>query len=130
MLEGNTIRVAHELKTWPQEFQAIRSGAKTHEIRRNHDRAFHVGDVLKLSEFVLDEYDPYREDNPGRYTHRYELVQVTYVSSVSYTSLATSHTCVAMSIVRLGLDDTHQYGIELRINPLPKRAKPNAPAEA
>ena len=37
----------HELKTDPDTFDAVASGAKTYEIRMN-DRGFKVGDVLVL----------------------------------------------------------------------------------
>lgn len=37
----------HDLKTWPQFFEAIQSGSKTFELR-NDDRHFDVGDVLLL----------------------------------------------------------------------------------
>ena len=43
--------VIHELKTWPEPFASIRSGAKTHEIRRN-DRDYQVGDTLLLGEWL------------------------------------------------------------------------------
>ena len=42
----------HELKTWPSFFEAVLSGDKTFEVRRN-DRDFAVGDKL-----VLLEWDP------------------------------------------------------------------------
>jgi hypothetical protein len=42
----------HELKTWPSFFDAVESGAKTFECRRN-DRDFAPGDTL-----ILKEYDP------------------------------------------------------------------------
>ena len=40
----------HELKTWPNMFEALSSGDKKCEVRKN-DRGFSVGDVLKLMEF-------------------------------------------------------------------------------
>jgi len=43
----------HFLKTWPPYFQAIASGSKTFELRRN-DRGYAVGDILVLREFEPD----------------------------------------------------------------------------
>lgn len=41
----------HDLKTDPEMFVAVCSGAKTHEIRKD-DRGFAVGDILQLRETV------------------------------------------------------------------------------
>lgn len=40
----------HELKILPEYFQAVISGEKTFEIRKN-DRPFHKGDLLALNEY-------------------------------------------------------------------------------
>jgi len=60
----------HNLKTWPVFFEAILSGAKTFEIRKN-DRAFKVGDIL-----LLDEYDHTKPAYTGRQCERV----VTYIT--------------------------------------------------
>lgn len=59
----------HELKTWPEPYEAIVRGIKTFELRRN-DRGFAVGDVL-----TLHEYDP----EAGEYTGRYGSWKVSYM---------------------------------------------------
>jgi hypothetical protein len=43
----------HHLKTWPTQFQAIKRGEKTFEMRRCDDRTFTEGDIL-----ILQEWDP------------------------------------------------------------------------
>jgi ASC-1-like (ASCH) protein len=47
----------HDLKCWPHEFDAVKRGDKTFEVRRNDDRDFAEGDVL-----LLRKWDPARED--------------------------------------------------------------------
>lgn len=59
----------HFLKTWPEYFDAIVSGEKRFELRKN-DRDYRVGDRLDLAEF-----DP----QGGHFTGREHTVQVTYV---------------------------------------------------
>lgn len=59
----------HKLKTVQPHFDAVASGAKRAEIRKN-DRGFEVGDVL-----VLREYDPATDAFTGRFVE----VRITHV---------------------------------------------------
>ena len=62
--------MTHKLKTWPEAFEAVLSGQKTHEMRVN-DRDFQSGDSL-----LLVEWDPKTEAFSGRYA----ICQVTYIT--------------------------------------------------
>lgn len=42
--------MTHALKTWPVHFEAIESGIKNYEIRKD-DRPFKVGETLLLQEW-------------------------------------------------------------------------------
>jgi hypothetical protein len=44
----------HELKSWPSQFQAMWTGRKRAEFRRD-DRGYEVGDLLELREWDPDE---------------------------------------------------------------------------
>lgn len=50
----------HELKTWPEHFEAVRRRVKTFEVRKD-DRTFQVGDFLHLR-----EWDPATKEYTGR----------------------------------------------------------------
>jgi len=55
----------HELKSWPDQFEAVKDGDKRFEFRKN-DRGFQVGDLLHLRKFYPCE----RCHGTGRdYTH-------------------------------------------------------------
>ena len=58
----------HDLKTWPQYYQATVAGKKRFEFRKN-DRDFQVGDVL-----VLQEFDP-----ENGFTGEMESFRVTWI---------------------------------------------------
>lgn len=59
----------HELKIWTEYFDAVVTGLKTFEIRKN-DRNFKIGDVLKLN-----EYNPTKH----KYTKVYVKKTISYI---------------------------------------------------
>lgn len=61
----------HDLKVWPDYFDAIDSGEKPFEVRKN-DRGFAVGDTLRLCEY---------EPGHDRYTGREIERAVSYIIS-------------------------------------------------
>jgi hypothetical protein len=63
--------VLHEMKCWPNFFDAIERGEKRHDLRRTSDRTFRVGDQVLLREFAP----------LNGYTGRTQLVRVTYITS-------------------------------------------------
>lgn len=59
----------HELKIWPEYFEAVASKKKTFDLRKN-DRGFAIGDILKLKEWAPS----------GKfYTGREEIRQISYI---------------------------------------------------
>jgi hypothetical protein len=97
--QAPVLPVTHELKSWPEFFEEVRSGRKMHELRRADDRCFRVGDYL-----VLREYDPRRE----AYTGRRCRVQVTYITSASvpcaFFDVALDPRYCILSVARVGED--------------------------
>lgn len=59
----------HNLKTWPEYFQAVWNGIKPWEYRKD-DRSYHTGDCLHLQ-----EWDPKEE----KFTGREIFAIVTYI---------------------------------------------------
>lgn len=62
--------MSHDLKCWPEYFQALVDGRKTFEVRRN-DRNFAVGDWLYLREWDLKTQE---------YTGRSIRLKVAYIT--------------------------------------------------
>ena len=65
----------HELKISPEYFDAVYSGVKPFEVRRN-DRPFKVGDSLLLKEYDAKSYLPY--------TGRETVKVITYILDNEY----------------------------------------------
>ena len=68
----------HKLKIWPRWFEAVESGLKTFEIRRD-DRGFQVGDFL-----LLEEY----RNGVGEYTGRSITRQISYIARAGFDAEA------------------------------------------
>ncbi len=71
---GDEIRAVHELKSWPDEFDALAGGEKQHEVRR-FDRDFMVGDWI-----LLRRYDPESKAYSGEQLLR-EITHITMPGS-------------------------------------------------
>jgi hypothetical protein len=65
-------RVNHALKTLPEFFDAVESGAKTFEVRKD-DRGFAVGDLL-----ILERWSPERGYIDENGMARYAVRRITY----------------------------------------------------
>jgi hypothetical protein len=77
-----------ELKTWPEQFEALNSGNKTCEVRKD-DRGFEVSDMLNLREWLPDK---------EQYTGRVLWFRVTHILRGSQWGLRARY--VAMSVMR------------------------------
>ncbi len=86
----------HALKSWPQFFEPICTGVRTHELRRN-DRGYAISDQLDLHEF-----DPCTRAYSGR-TVRVEITSITSVAEPCAVSGEALHPdfCI-LSVRRTG----------------------------
>lgn len=78
----------HELKCYPQYFQAVKDRRKNFEVRKN-DRDFKVGDFLWLREYDGDKL---------AFTGREETRRITYILD-DYFAVAEDHVVLAMEPV-------------------------------
>ena len=60
----------HELKIWPEFYNAVDRGEKTFEVRKGEDRQYASGDLV-----ALREWDP----KTKKYTGSFTTKVVTYV---------------------------------------------------
>jgi hypothetical protein len=63
----------HDLKTWPESYDAIARGDKTCELRV--DRAYAIGDIL-----IMRRWDPQTQGYTGEVLRR----RVTYIDRFSW----------------------------------------------
>lgn len=72
---------SHDLKIWPQYFDAVKAGKKTFEIRSIKDRIFEVGDCVLLREYVYESKE---------YTGRSLAFRIGYVLPVDHERVVFS----------------------------------------
>lgn len=82
----------HDLKCYPDYFEALNNGSKTFECRYN-DRDFKVGDELLLREY----------DSKQGYTARCIVMTVTYVLS-EFIGLKDGYVILGVTIERIEND--------------------------
>lgn len=80
----------HEVKTWPEYFQATWDGKKPFDVRRD-DRPYRLQDVLAQREWCPDSM---------RYTGRMILAEITYRTDFEQRP----------GVVVLGIRITQRYG--------------------
>lgn len=82
----------HDLKVWPEYYDAIEADLKPFEIRKN-DRDYQVGDVLRLR-----EYSPGPDEYTGRETRRRVVYMLNGDSPTAYAfGLRTGFVAMALS---------------------------------
>ena len=88
----------HDLKCWPGPFEAVLSGSKRDEFRRD-DRAFEVGDLLLLREWTPSEIG-------ADYTGRMALLWVTHLSRGPEWGIPEGHVVMSIAEARVQLTGT------------------------
>ena len=83
----------HELKCWPEYYDAVECGDKPFEIRK-WDRPYRVGDTL-----LLRRWDPSMQDYTGQQMRR----KITYLLDLTY--LPDDNVPHFAGMVAIGLDD-------------------------
>lgn len=123
----------HDLKCWPEPFQAVVDGTKRHEVRRA-DRDFKVGDVLDLREWDPTTHAVYdhaidcayqggvsdcncnREavrEVPIGYTGRSAQARITYVSAAGTWGLPADLCVLSIALLNVLTITSNAKGTEL-----------------
>ena len=86
----------YSVKSWKHFFQAIKAGAKTHDLRDLKDRDYKIGDILNLQEYDFVS---------GTYTGDSCKVAITYITSAatpcafSSSALAPGHCILSLKLI-------------------------------
>lgn len=116
--DAPTVEAAREhlLKTWPEFFEALVSGAKQFEIRKD-DRGYRVGDVLRLR-----EWNPLTQEWTGREVKRC----VSYIYSGAWAAPGF----VVMSFAAVRSDADPRTTFKAGADWLRNRSESDSPNEA
>jgi hypothetical protein len=112
----------HELKTLPQYWDAIASGAKTFEVRRD-DRGFQRGDFLRLLKMRKRQLGSYEVEYDTKGEPRYTLVRrITYVLTGGQFGIEPGYV-----VLGLGFKLDEPRGLSAADEPCSEGVKPNPP---
>lgn len=89
----------HDLKIWPEYYEAVLNGSKRFELRYN-DRNYQVGDILRLKEY---------DDGLEVFTGRALYVHVDYVLS-RHAGLTDGYALLSITFMQLDL----MFKLEIR----------------
>jgi hypothetical protein len=91
--------VEHTLKSWPQFFEAILGGSKTHDLRRADDRDFRVGDSILLREFPPEIVHGSKCQSKN-YVHHFRRSALRSLKGCTPSGLLHSEYCKDLAAVR------------------------------
>lgn len=83
-------RKEHQMKTWPEYYEAIANGTKRFEVRRTDDRSFALGDTL-----ILFAWDPITQ----KYTGHSCTCTITYILPGGQHGIETGHAILGFQLL-------------------------------
>lgn len=90
--------MTHQLKTWPNYWDAVASGEKTFEVRRD-DRGFQKGDILELARCEKSMLGTYEEMQSPFYPYGPTHVlrkRITYILTGGQFGIETGYVVMGL----------------------------------
>lgn len=98
----------HDLKSWPEHFNKVKSREKTFEFRRN-DRDFNVGDFIMLMEYIPEGREFARGGviliSTGEYTGEWVRMRITDIFSPGNGGELATHLDPWYAILSFKIED-------------------------